>query len=258
MQTLDLFGLQLANATPGAALSELLDDKRRRSAHFVNAHCVNTAAHNRSYAATLSAANYLLPDGSGISLAARMTGRRLSANLNGTDLFPALCLAAAARGLSVYLLGAAPGIAEAAGETAKRIAPDLRIAGSRDGYFSDAETGAVIEEINNSGADILLVAMGVPMQELWLDRHRNELDASLVMGVGGLFDFYSGRMKRAPKIFRKIGCEWLWRLALEPRRLGARYLIGNPLFMLRAALNAARWRRAHGAVPATLTPQGTH
>lgn len=200
---------------------------------FVNPGCLNIAYDNAEYAEVLDRSALVLPDGIGIRMAAQAHEVRVQENVNGTDLFPRLCERAAASGVPLYLLGARPGIAAAAGDDMRSRYPDLRIAGSRDGYFTEAETPAVIEEINASGAQILLVAQGVPQQELWIARHLPQLHIGVVMGVGGLFDFYSGRIPRAPMWIREIGFEWTWRLAREPRRMWRRYVIGNPLFLYR-------------------------
>ena len=158
------------------------------------------------------------------------------ANINGTDLFPRLCEKAATEGVSLFLLGAKPGVAEAVSENMRKRFPALSIAGVRDGYFKPEETGQVLDEINSSNADILLVAFGAPKQELWLAEHRHKLTACVYLGVGGLFDFYSGRLPRAPVWMREIGMEWTWRLLQEPGRMWRRYLIGNPLFLYRVWL----------------------
>jgi N-acetylglucosaminyldiphosphoundecaprenol N-acetyl-beta-D-mannosaminyltransferase len=144
-----------------------------------------------------------------------------------------LCEALASSGRSVYLLGARPGVAAAAAEAMARRVPRLIIAGTRHGYFPPEDTDAVIDTINRSGANVLLVAFGAPAQELWLARHRARLAPSIRIGVGGLFDFYSGRIPRAPRWLQELGLEWVWRLVQEPRRMWRRYLVGNPLFLWR-------------------------
>ncbi len=243
LATINILSLPIINATATDALDELFRGERV-TGFFINAHCVNVASGDPVYRWALSKADHLLPDGIGVKIAARVQGTRLIENLNGTDLFVPLMRTAAARGRAVYFLGSAPGVAEAAADRAGTLAPGLAVAGCRDGYFSDAEEEAVIAEINRSGAEILLVALGVPRQEIWIARNRHRLTARLVMGVGAQFDFWSGRVRRAPALVRRVSCEWLWRLALEPRRLARRYLIGNAAFLARVAARATTDRIA--------------
>lgn len=200
---------------------------------FVNPDCLNIAWQDAHYRGALLTAERVIPDGIGIHIGCRMLGQALRENVNGTDMFPLLCEAAAVAGRSLYLLGARPGIAAAAADTMQKRFSALKIAGVRDGYFSEAEEPAVIDTVNRSGADILLVAFGAPRQDLWLRRHRALLVPGVCMGVGGLFDFYSGRIERAPVWMREIGLEWLYRLMQEPGRMWRRYVIGNPLFLFR-------------------------
>jgi N-acetylglucosaminyldiphosphoundecaprenol N-acetyl-beta-D-mannosaminyltransferase len=116
--------------------------------------------------------------------------------------------------------------------------PNLQIVWTHDGYFTPNDETQMIESINSSGAQILFVAMGVPIQELWIDRNAEKLHAPVILGVGALFDFYSGTIPRAPQQVRQLGLEWLFRFIIEPRRMFARYILGNPVFILRAL-----WRR---------------
>ena len=180
----------------------------------------------------------ILPDGIGVDLAARMTGQRLTANLNGTDFVPALLRTARQRGLSVFLFGGTPGTAERAADRLCRDLPGLRVVGTRDGFSGAADETAAIDAINASGADILIVAMGVPRQDVWLARNAERLAPRIRLGVGALLDFLAGNVRRAPVAIRRARCEWVWRLAIEPRRLAGRYLIGNATFLARAALHA--------------------
>ena len=114
--------------------------------------------------------------------------------------------------------------------------PGLELAGWQHGYFSAEEEAKVIEDIRRSGADLVLVALGAPRQELWIRRCLGKLGAKVVIGVGGLLDFYSGRIPRAPRWIRKLGMEWCYRLYQEPRRLWRRYLVGNVVFLVRLAM----------------------
>jgi lipopolysaccharide/colanic/teichoic acid biosynthesis glycosyltransferase len=153
--------LPVVNDTAQAVLADLMGPNRRR-VHFLNAHCVNVMARVRDYRRALATADAVLPDGAGIELALRLRGERLAENLNGTDFVPRLAQAAASAGQSVFLLGARPGTAEAAAAELQRRAPGLRIAGTLDGFAGAADSEAAIARINDSGADILLVALGVP------------------------------------------------------------------------------------------------
>lgn len=232
-----LFGMPLANASLESAAQAIVARASARQpsiVFFINAHCVNRMKRSPRYSRAISVADALLPDGSGIWIAARLAGKDAPNNLNGTDLFPLLCKQAAQYGQSLYLLGGADGVAD---KTSHRMQCDiegLNIAGSQDGYWALQDEAAVIARINQSGANILLVGLGVPRQEEWIARNRNHLTVPVILGVGGLFDYYSGRIPRAPLWLRRIGCEWAWRLAQEPRRLAGRYLGGNLVFLLRA------------------------
>ncbi|HZV10314.1 MAG TPA: WecB/TagA/CpsF family glycosyltransferase, partial [Novosphingobium sp.] len=250
-----LFGLPLIKGERDHVASEIVAMAKARECstiQFINAHCVNVAAHDAAYREALGAADFLLPDGSGLAIAARMAGLELGENLNGTDLFPDLCRHAAAAGLSIYLLGGKPGIATAAAKTMLQRYPDLVIAGTRHGYWTDEEEPALIEEINDSGAALVFVGLGVPRQEKWIARVRPELRARIVLGVGGLFDYYSGAVARAPKLFRATGMEWGWRLMQEPKRLFRRYILGNPVFLAGALQHALELRDMAKAVSASI------
>jgi len=233
---LRLLGVDIDNIRMDEALDWIAAQakaKTRATVAFVNPDCLNIAYRDRRYREVLARADRVLPDGIGIKLAGRLLGAALLENVNGTDMFPRLCERAVRDGLALFLLGARPGVAEAAAATMRERYPGLQITGCRDGYFKPAETDAVLAAINASGADILLVALGAPRQEIWLAEHRDRLAAGVGLGVGGLFDFYSGRMRRAPPWVRELGMEWAFRLLQEPGRLWRRYLVGNPLFLYR-------------------------
>ena len=230
---LEALDLALADATQDEAVTALLSG-RYKVAHFINAHCCNVRAKDARYKVALNRADILLPDGVGVSMAGNMTGTKLAANLNGTDLVPALARKAALMSKSIFLFGGKPGTAKAAAQALMQIAPGLRIAGTRDGYGDAVDPTAVVNDINASGADIVLVALGVPMQELWIDRYVTDLKVQLCMGVGAAFDFLAGNVARAPFWIRNARLEWVWRLAMEPRRMFGRYVYGNAAFLARA------------------------
>ncbi|HET7203588.1 MAG TPA: WecB/TagA/CpsF family glycosyltransferase [Steroidobacteraceae bacterium] len=210
----------------------------RTQVFFVNAHCVNEAARHPAYATLLSNAPFVFADGVGMALAARFSGTRLEHNVNGTDLFPLICQAAAASSVPIALLGARPGVARACAERITCAFPGLRVVWTDHGYLAPEQERARLADLNASGARILFVAKGVPAQECWIAENAERLATPVVLGVGALFDFYSGAVKRAPRLVRDLRSEWLYRLMLEPRRLSRRYLLGNPAFIARTLL----WR----------------
>ena len=232
LETSQVLGFDMVNATTPDVVQALVAPGRRRVA-FMNAHCMNVASRSEDYAHALHRSDLILPDGIGIEIASKVASAPLKENLNGTDLGPHLMRMAAEKGLRVYLLGGETGTAERAAQRLSMQFPDLQIAGTRDGF--GGLVGAV-EDINASGADILLVALGVPLQELWIDRHFGDLNVRLAMGVGALLDFWAGNVSRAPAFIREARMEWVWRLAMEPRRLAGRYLIGNVTFLARVAI----------------------
>jgi exopolysaccharide biosynthesis WecB/TagA/CpsF family protein len=231
--TLSLFNFNIFNETRHAAL-DLIFNGSRQTVAFLNAHCINVAAKDKTYRWALDRATALLPDGSGLQLAARMKSCRFIENLNGTDLFPHIMQRSVNLGYKVFLFGSQPGVAEKAALKVQSMLEGLKIAGTRHGFFSPNEEQQIIDEINNSGAEVVLIALGVPRQDIWIARNRHRLNALIVFGVGAQFDFWAGRVSRAPNWLRKCGLEWTWRLAIEPRRMFKRYILGNPEFVLRS------------------------
>jgi exopolysaccharide biosynthesis WecB/TagA/CpsF family protein len=256
---LEILGVTLTNTTMDDAVDWLTRHARARKrtvAAFANPDCLNIAQENTAYRRALQRTDRVFADGIGVRVAARMLGQKMAGNVNGTDMFPLLCDASARAGLKLYLLGARPGIAELAADAMRARHPGLEIAGIMHGYFAPAETSSVVASINDSGADILLVAMGAPHQELWLARHEAALTPAVRVGVGGLFDYYSGRIPRAPAWLRQAGFEWAWRLRCEPGRLWKRYLVGNPLFLARVLRTRILGRRSQAAMAIQVESRG--
>jgi exopolysaccharide biosynthesis WecB/TagA/CpsF family protein len=225
-----------------ARIAALVERSEPAFVAFANAHTLNLAHSDARFAHVLHHADLVLNDGAGVALAARMAGCRFPANLNGSDLTPKILQLAVERGWSVFFLGARPGVAAAAGEAMRRQLPGLRIAGTRDGMFPVEQEHAVAAEVRASGADICLVALGNPLQEYFLARYLPLLGVRLGIGVGAFFDFAAAQVPRAPAWMNRLGIEWVYRLAQEPRRLFRRYVIGNPVFLLRAIGARARVR----------------
>lgn len=238
-----LFGVRYTCLTPEAALAEaerLYSNENPATIAVTNAHGLNLAWSGPAYRETLGRTSLVLNDGKGVMLAALLKGRRFPADLNGNRIGSLLLGRAAERGWPVYFLGGRPGVAERAADRARALHPQLRIVGARDGYFAAGEERQVISEIEAAEAGLLFVALGNPRQEEWLDANIARTGARLGMGVGAFFDFLAGEVARAPGWVNRIGLEWAFRLAREPRRLWRRYLLGNPLFLWRVLVERAR------------------
>lgn len=230
---LELEGVTVSDLTRDELLGRLRDALDRRMQvclGFCNANMLLKALCTPAYAASLRGF-LLVSDGLGIDLcSALFRGRFFRQNLNGTDLVPAF-LAAETAPRTLFLLGAKPGIAEAAARILARRYPQHRVVGVHDGYFSADETSAVIAAINAASPDVLLVALGNPAQEMFIAEHAHRIDARLLMGVGALLDYTAGASVRAPTAFRLVRLEWLFRLLREPRRLGRRYTVDIVVFL---------------------------
>lgn len=242
-----ILGVRINNISMLAALDrivEMVDEPGTEHACFVNPHAINEAQTSDRYKESLRVADLVLADGFGTKLAGKMLRRPICQNLCGTDLFPRLCAALSGRQKSIYLLGAAPGVADRVALWIKEHYPDIVIKGCTHGHFSPEEEAEVVQKIAASGADLLVVGMGVPRQDVWIHEHIDSLNVQVAMSFGGLFDYFAGRIPRAPQWMREMGLEWVYRLIQEPRRLWRRYLIGNGVFIarvLREKINPARY-----------------
>jgi exopolysaccharide biosynthesis WecB/TagA/CpsF family protein len=234
----DILGVRVADLTQEAALERLMAAMAARThakVAFCNAHTANTAIENPSFNCVLTTF-FVLPDGVGVDIASRwLHGHAFAANLNGTDFVPAL-LKAARVPLSVALIGARPGVAARAAEALAMLGPGHRIGPVLDGYAGATAEAEFLRTLAAAPVDLLLVAMGNPRQEFWIASNVDERHCTIAMGVGALFDFAAGEFARAPESIRRLRLEWLWRLMQEPRRLFRRYVVGNPRFLVRAAL----------------------
>lgn len=236
VQTIDILGVRFARPTPDEALrlaEELYERDEPAWIAVENVHAVNLARADPSHRDVLNRADLVLNDGKGLLLGARLLGQKFPADLNGNVFTPMVLELAAARGWPVYFLGAAPGVADRARAKLVDEIPGLRVVGTQDGFFRATDLQRVIDEIRDSGASLLVVGMGMPLQERWLHDHLESTGVSLGVTAGAFFDFEVGEVPRAPTWMNKLGLEWLFRLVVEPRRLWRRYLIGNPAFIYR-------------------------
>lgn len=200
-----IFDVQIDNITKTETLKKIFDfsDGGCNQISFVNADTLNQCYTNPELCQALDKSDLVCPDGSGVSLGAKLLQNRIQENVNGTDLFPLICEAAEKQGVALYFLGGKRGVAERTKNEMLKKYPNLYIVGVRDGFFQPHQEAEIIEDINQSGAKILLVGFGAPRQEIWIRNNRHKLTLNTAIGVGGLFDFYSGDIPRAPAWMRR-------------------------------------------------------
>ena len=189
-----------------------------RQVATVNVEFIMVARHHTAFREVLDQAALCVPDSVGVMWAARTLGRPLCQRIPGVDLVQQLAGLAARQGYGLYLLGAAPGVAEQAAARLRDAHPGLRIAGTYAGSPNEEDEADIVSRIREAAPQILLVAYGAPKQDLWIARNMDRLGVPLLMGVGGSFDYIAGTIQRAPASWRKLGLEWLYRLYRQPWR----------------------------------------
>ena len=228
---INVLGVGFDNMTIGEAVDRGMELLHSPGTHYVvtpNPEIVEICRENLAARQAVNAADLVLPDGIGVVKGAGMLGTPLKEKVPGIEFAAGLMERMAAEGLSLYLLGAKPGVAETAGEKLAEKYPGLKIAGTHDGYFQ--EDGPVVEAIRASGADCVFVCLGAPKQELWMARHGEATGARLLCGLGGSLDVFAGVVERAPKFWSDHGLEWFYRLCRDPRRAGR--MMKLPLFLI--------------------------
>lgn len=227
-------------------IRDALESPRPNLISFCNAHTVNLAASDPDFANFLKAF-VIFNDGLGVDIASRILyGEPFPANLVGTDFVPELLNATC--GLRVFLLGSATPVVEEARRVLRERHPEHRFVGTHHGFFTEDEESAVIAKIRSAAPDLILVGMGQPKQEKWSARNLHDVPA-VTMCVGAFLEFSAGSFRRAPSWVRAARLEWAYRLALEPRRLATRYLVGNATFMARVFRDRAKQMRSFRRKP---------
>ncbi|MBR7162118.1 MAG: WecB/TagA/CpsF family glycosyltransferase [Clostridia bacterium] len=238
MKKITLRGIDFDNVTmeEAVALAEKAMEENRQTAVFTpNAEIAQLAAEDPEIQNLFSRADLILPDGAGIVLASEIMKTPLKEKVAGVDFGEQILALASKKDYSVFLLGGKPGIAALAAQRKKQSYPGLTVAGTQNGYFKKEgiENDAVLQKINESGAQILFVCFGAPAQELWIDENKSRLPSvKLFLGLGGSLDVYAGAVRRAPNIFIRARLEWLYRLLREPKRIGRmmklpKYILGT-------------------------------
>lgn len=238
---IDVLGVGVDSLTPEEALrkaSVLAAGEGTAYAVTPNPEFLLLAKKNEAFRAALNAADLVVADGIGVVKAAKVLGRPLKAKVPGIDLASGLCAVLARTGGKLFLLGAKPGVARAAGENLMKQHPGLQVCGVRDGYFK--EDAPVVDEIRALGADVVFVCLGAPKQELWMAKYGAATGAKLLLGLGGSLDVFAGAVERAPERWQRMGLEWLYRLCKEPKRIGR--MARLPLVLVDAAVCRVRGR----------------
>ncbi|MGZ3484976.1 MAG: WecB/TagA/CpsF family glycosyltransferase [Gemmatimonadaceae bacterium] len=214
-------------------VTSALDNGTRQTVLNANAYAVTLAESNPSFATAMAKADVIFCDGFGVYVASRILGAPIPERITYADFTEKLAQACHAKGASLFFLGAKEGVAARAARILSAAIPGLRVQ-SHHGYFGKDERSSreVIDMINQSGASVLLVGFGMPVQELWITSYREQLRPLVVFSVGAAFDYAAGNVVRGPQWLTQYGFEWLARLAIEPRRLWKRYLLGLPEFAL--------------------------
>ncbi|HEY8884780.1 MAG TPA: WecB/TagA/CpsF family glycosyltransferase [Chloroflexota bacterium] len=247
VRAIDVLGVRIHDVTLGEAVAICRAAIRAdRPLRIVtpNAEFVMAAQKDTRFRETLNASSLAIPDGAGLLLAGRLLRTPLREQVAGTDLADRLAELSAAEGHRLFLLGAPPGVAEAAALRLVERHPGLIVAGTFAGdgtQAGDAETRTRLRQAGR--VDVILVAYGVKKQEAWMARNQQEIGIPVAMGVGGVFDFFSGRVPRAPALVRRAGFDWLFRLIVQPWRW--RRQLALPRFV--AAVTAAAIARRVGA-----------
>ena len=219
--TVDVHGVMIDNITMSEAVNRLLfflDEEKNHSVYTPNSEIIMKAHRDTELENVLNMSDMTIADGAGVVLASKILGNRLVAKVSGIDLVENLFLQTSKKEISFFFLGGKVGVAKEAKEKVANSYLGVKVVGYNDGYFSFEEEKDVIEKINSSNADVLLVGLGAPKQEKWIHKNKDKLKVKVCIGIGGALDVFAGRAKLAPDFFRRNGLEWLYRLYKEPWR----------------------------------------
>lgn len=233
---IDVLGVQVGVLTRHKVTSlfrECLDNGVRGWISYVNVHALNLAHDHPWFRLFLNNSLFTYCDGQGVRLGAALLGKSLPERIVMSDWIYDVCEASVARGLRLFLLGSTADSLAQAIINIRELYPDIQIAGSHHGHISDLEGEVVSQSIAKLNVDVLIVGMGMPLQEEWILRYYDRLNARIILNGGSCLDYVSGFKKRCPAWMGLMGLEWVYRLLQEPRRLWKRYLLGNPLFLYR-------------------------
>ena len=224
MDKVNILGVRVDKYTIEEAADKIIgymqNGERRKCVYTPNSEIIMMAYKDKSFCDVLNRADILSADGIGVVYASKILRNPIKSRAAGFDIACVSLEKMAKLNMSVYLFGAKPGVAAAAGEKIEKVYPGVKIAGIADGYFDEEKEKKIIEDINEKKPDMLFVCLGAPKQELWINKHKDELEFGVCMGIGGTLDVFAGTAKRAPMFFQKLGIEWLYRLIKTPSRIG--------------------------------------
>ena len=233
MHKTDILGVRFHNVDRAQAIERVLgfmqEEGEPRAVFTPNPEMVMRACDDSNFRDTLNRGHMVVADGIGVVIASRILGGGIRQRVAGCDLIQDIM--ASASHCRVFVLGAKPGVAELATLRLVREYPNIEIAGFAHGYFSNDEEAGVVAQVRASTPDLLLVGLGFPRQEFFIDRHLNALGAKVAVGCGGSIDVFAGEVRRAPKWVCSMGLEWLYRLVRQPSRIGR--MLSLPMFVVR-------------------------
>lgn len=231
-----ILGINIDNVSideTGEITKKLIESSNKSCKVIVapNTEFIMMAQKDKEFYNILNSAELATPDSVGVSIAGKLQKKPFKQRIPGQAYFRKVLEVGEKEGWTFYFLGGKGDVPYLAMENVKKYYPDVKIVGYHEGYFDKDSEQDVINEINNLKPNVLFVAMGAPLQEKWIYKHKNELKVDVAAGQGGTFDYESGKIKRAPKVFQKLGIEWFWRLILQPTRI-ARMLV-LPVYLLK-------------------------
>lgn len=237
----DILGCKVDRIDMDGALQKIEEFIHSGKPHHIitlNAEIIHRAQSDPKLKQIINEADLVTPDGSGVVWAANYLGAPVPERVTGIDLTLKLTEVAAKKGWTFYYYGGAPTVAETAAENLQKKYTGLKVIGTCHGYISGLEKEELLKDIKKRKPDILLVALGAPMQEFWIKDHQKELQIPVYIGIGGSFDVISGKATRAPVFFQKAGLEWLYRLIKEPHRIGR--MTALPKFSIQVRLKGKK------------------
>lgn len=243
MEKTNILGVNVDKVTYDEAVNRIMKMLNEPGNHTVftpNSEIILMAYKDENFCGILNSADLLTADGIGVVYASKILGNSVPERVAGFDVACGVIDEISQSGHRLYLFGGKPGVAETAAENLKKEYPLINIVGMRDGYFAPEDNAAIIDDINQSGADLVFVCLGAPKQENWIFENRSKLNCHVMMGVGGTLDVLAGTAERAPEIWCDLGFEWLYRLIKQPSRIFR--MMALPKFALTVLFKGKRYR----------------